>query len=56
MSYQWNPTADSIERVNVTRVARAHGVAGIEELPTRSAVTDLGLFRGTLPLRLMETN
>ena len=39
MSYQWNPTADSIERVNVTRVARAHGVAGIEELPTRSAVT-----------------
>ena len=40
MSYQWNPTADSIERVNVTRLARAHGVAGIEELPTRSAVTD----------------
>jgi acetyl-CoA synthetase len=65
-SYQWNPTADDIERANVTRLARAHGLAGIDELRVRSvtdtawfwnaAATDLGLCRGILPLRLMETN
>jgi acetyl-CoA synthetase len=52
-SYQWNPTADYIEHANVTRLARAHGLPGLEELRTRSvadttwywdaAATDLGL-------------
>jgi acetyl-CoA synthetase len=52
-SYQWNPTPDDIERANVTRLARAHGLAGIDELRARSvadtawywdaAATDLGL-------------
>jgi len=65
-SYQWNPTADDIERANVTRLARAHDLAGIDEPRVRSvtdtpsfwdaAATDLGLCRGILPLRLMETN
>jgi acetyl-CoA synthetase len=31
-SYQWNPTAEYIEQANVTRLARAHGLAGIDEL------------------------
>ena len=65
-SYQWNPTADYIERANVTRLTRAHGLADIRELRARSVAdtawfrdavrTDLGLCRGILPLRLMETN
>ena len=52
-SYQWNPTTDYIEGANVTRLARAHGLAGIDELRVRSvqdtawywdaAATDLGL-------------
>ena len=52
-SYQWNPTTDYIEGANVTRLARAHGLAGIDELRARSvqdtawywdaAATDLGL-------------
>jgi acetyl-CoA synthetase len=52
-SYQWNPTADYIEQANVTRLARMHGLAGIDELRARSvadtawywdaAATDLGL-------------
>jgi acetyl-CoA synthetase len=64
--YQCNPAADDIERANVTRLARAHGLAGIDELRARSvadtawywdaAVTDLGLCRGILPPRLMETS
>jgi acetyl-CoA synthetase len=63
--YQWNPTAHCVERANVTRLARARGLAGIDELRARSvadtawlwdpAATDLGLCRGVLPLRLMET-
>jgi acetyl-CoA synthetase len=66
MSHQWNPTANYIERANVTRLAPAHRLAGIEELRTRSiadtawfwdaAVTDLALCGGILRLRLMETN
>ena len=65
-SYRCNPTADYIERANVTRLARAHGLAGIDELRGRSvtdtawfwdaAATDLGLCLCNLPLRLMETN
>ena len=64
--YQWNPTTDYIEWANVTRLARAHGLAGIDELRARSVAdtawfrdavrTDLGLCRGILTLRLMETN
>jgi acetyl-CoA synthetase len=52
-SYQWNPTDDYVEQANVTRLARAHGLAGIDELRARSAAdtawywdaaaTDLGL-------------
>jgi hypothetical protein len=52
-SYQWNPTPDGIDQANVTRLARAHGLAGIDELRARSvadtawywdaAATDLGL-------------
>jgi acetyl-CoA synthetase len=52
-SYQWSPTADYIEHANVTRLARAHGLPGLEELRARSvadtawywdaAATDLGL-------------
>ena len=35
-SYQWNPTPDGIDQANVTRLARAHGLAGIDELRARS--------------------
>lgn len=52
-TYQWNPTTERIENANVTRLARAHGLAGIDELRARSvadtawywdaAATDLGL-------------
>lgn len=52
-TYQWNPTAERIDAANVTRLARAHGLAGIDELRARSvadtgwywnaAATDLGL-------------
>jgi acetyl-CoA synthetase len=31
--YQWNPTR---ERANITRLARPHGLAGIDELRARS--------------------
>ena len=34
--YQWNPTAHCVERANVTRLARARGLAGIDELRARS--------------------
>jgi acetyl-CoA synthetase len=66
MSYQWNPTADYIEHANVTRLARAHGLARIGGLRTHSVadtawfrdtvLTGRGRCRGILPLRLMETN
>ena len=65
-SYQRNPSNDYIEQANVTRLARDHGLAGIDELRARSAAdtawcrdavrTDLGLCRGMLPLRLMKTS
>mgnify|MGYP003606868517 CR=1 FL=1 len=35
-TYEWVPTADYIENANVTRLARKHGLAGIEELRARS--------------------
>ena len=46
-SYQWNPTTDYIEGANVTRLARAHGLAGIDELRARSVQTPRGT--GTPP-------
>jgi acetyl-CoA synthetase len=62
--YQWNPTADYIENANVTRLARAHGLAGIDELRTRSvadtawywdaAATDLGLRFRTPYSRVLD--
>jgi acetyl-CoA synthetase len=52
-TYQWNPSDDYVEKANVTRLARIHGLPGIEELRARSvadcawywdaAVKDLGL-------------
>jgi acetyl-CoA synthetase len=52
-AYQWNPSDDYVEQANVTRLARAHGLAGIDELRARSvadpawfwdaAVNDLGI-------------
>jgi acetyl-CoA synthetase len=42
-SYQWNPSDDYIEQANVTRLARAHGLAGIDDLRARS-VADTAWF------------
>ena len=42
-SYQWNPSDDYIEQANVTRLARAHSLAGIDELRARS-VADTAWF------------
>jgi acetyl-CoA synthetase len=62
--YQWNPTSDYIEQANVTRVARAHGLAGIDELRARSvadtawywdaAAADLGLRFRTPYSRVLD--
>jgi acetyl-CoA synthetase len=62
--YQWTPTTDYIEGANVTRLARAHGLAGIDELRARSvadtawywdaAATDLGLRFRTRYSRLLD--
>jgi acetyl-CoA synthetase len=62
--YQWNPTTDYIEQANVTRLARAHGLAGIDELRARSvadtawywdaAATDLGLRFRTPYSRVLD--
>jgi acetyl-CoA synthetase len=63
-SYEWNPTTDYIEQANVTRLARAHGLAGIDELRARSvadtawywgaAATDLGLRFRTPYSRVLD--
>jgi acetyl-CoA synthetase len=63
-SYQWNPTADYVEGANVTRLARAHGLVGIDELRARSvrdtawywdaAATDLGLRFRTPYSRVLD--
>jgi acetyl-CoA synthetase len=36
MAYSWNPTADYVERANVTRLMRAHGIDTLAELRQRS--------------------
>jgi acetyl-CoA synthetase len=51
--YQWTPSPDYVETANVTRLVRAHGLAGLEQLRARSVadiewywdavVRDLGL-------------
>jgi acetyl-CoA synthetase len=63
-SYQWNPTTHYIEGANVTRLARAHGLPGIDELRSRSvadtawywgaAATDLGLHFRTPYSRVLD--
>ncbi len=63
-SYQWNPTPDGIEQANVTRLARSHGLGGIDELRARSvadtawywdaAATDLGLRFRTPYSRVLD--
>lgn len=52
-SYVWNPTTEHLERANVMRLARRHGIESIDELRRRStqdvswywdaAVEDLGI-------------
>ncbi|MGQ0841911.1 AMP-binding protein [Actinokineospora sp.] len=41
--YVWTPSQDYVERANVTRLARRHGCAGIDELRARS-VGDVGWY------------
>ncbi|HXO51846.1 MAG TPA: AMP-binding protein, partial [Mycobacterium sp.] len=63
-SYQWNPTPEGIEQANVTRLARSHDLAGIDELRARSvadtawywdaAAADLGLRFRTPYSRVLD--
>ena len=63
-SYQWHPSNDYVEEANVTRLARDHGLAGIDELRARSvadtawywdaAATDLGLRFRTPYSRVLD--
>jgi acetyl-CoA synthetase len=39
----WEPTPDYVERANVTRLMRAHGVETIDQLRRRS-VEDIGWY------------
>jgi acetyl-CoA synthetase len=41
--YTWTPTPDHVERANVTRLARANGLAGLPELRARS-VADVAWY------------
>jgi acetyl-CoA synthetase len=41
--YAWEPTAEYVERANVTRLMRAHGIADIDEMRARS-VADIGWY------------
>ncbi len=43
MAYSWEPTEEYVERANVTRLMRAHGIATLAELRRRS-VEDLEWF------------
>ena len=63
-TYQWNPSVDYVERANVTRLARVHDLAGIDELRARSvadpawyweaAAKDLGLRFRTPYSRVLD--
>src|ERR671928_2133384 len=62
----WEPTPDYVERANVTRLMRAHGIESIDELRRRSvedvewywdaAVKDLGLEFRTPYERVLDTS
>jgi acetyl-CoA synthetase len=62
--YAWEPTPDYVERANVTRLMRAHGIASIDELRARSvadvawfwdaAVKDLGIPFATPYERVLD--
>ena len=39
----WTPSAQDVEGANVTRLMRAHGIAGYDELVRRS-IEDIGWF------------
>src|SRR3982751_4621624 len=41
--YAWEPTSDYVDRANVTRLMRAHGVADIDEMRARS-VADISWY------------
>jgi acetyl-CoA synthetase len=41
--YAWEPTAEYVERANVTRLMRAHGISSIGEMRRRS-VEDIGWY------------
>jgi acetyl-CoA synthetase len=63
-TYQWNPSDDYVEKANVMRLARAHGLAGLDELRARSvadpawywdaAAKDLGLRFRTPYSRVLD--
>src|SRR2546425_12846399 len=62
----WEPTPEYVERANVTRLMRAHGIETIDELRRRSvedvewywdaAVRDLGLEFSTPYERVLDTS
>jgi acetyl-CoA synthetase len=62
----WRPTADYVERANVTRLMRAHGIENINELRARSVddvewywdavVKDLGLEFSTPYEKVLDTS
>lgn len=65
-SYVWNPTAEHLERANVLRLARRHGIESIDELRRRStadvswywdaAVRDLGIPFATPYEAVLDTS
>ncbi|OUC80271.1 AMP-binding protein [Gordonia lacunae] len=65
-SYVWNPTAEHLERANVLRLARQHGIDSIDELRRRStkdvswywdaAVRDLGIPFATPYEAVLDTS
>ena len=64
--YRWVPTPDYIENANVTRLARAHGVDGIDGLRSRSVsdpawywnavLNDLGIEFSTAHTAVLDTS
>src|SRR5207248_5501519 len=62
----WKPTAEYVERANVTRLMRAHGIEDINQLRARSVedvdwywdavVKDLGLEFSTPYDRVLDTS
>ncbi|WP_009475551.1 AMP-binding protein [Rhodococcus sp. JVH1] len=64
--YTWHPTDEYVENANVTRLARAHGLSGLDELRARSVadvrwywdavVRDLGLPFQTPYREVLDTS